>query len=267
MREKPRFFKAVKNTDIALMEKLLLKKPDLIREGDIINYRPAFYAMLYGEKDNAAIHLLLDRGIKPNDITGNGWTVLQTAVIYNHIGVVQRILGDCPALVEQKTRDGSDLLSLAAMNGHVAIASYIVSLGVRPNVRNDAALNAYDHALKSGGTDMIALLKDLRDPPPVRPARDDTAADVWINLSDTRVSHIMNDAAAGYRLTDIYNFAAQERTRLCHNVDTALDVMETRAFSSLDHDADLAQAAARLGLKADAYQKTPLVFSKSAQLK
>lgn len=88
----------------------------------------------------------------------DGWTPLHYAAFEGHMGLFDKLLAagaDINALAPNK----SDVLMLAARNGHIDLVRHLVDLGVPLDRRNEAGVSAVEWAHSNGNTDIAEIIE------------------------------------------------------------------------------------------------------------
>lgn len=221
---KSRIVNAIDRQDIPALEALLesAKNVDL----DLGNGKTPLYVAAEDGKEEV-VDFLLKKGAKLDVTNGAKWTPLHRAAYYGRLGTVVKLLkaGADPNL---RTNDGRSALSMAERGQHNDIAEVI-----RPFMKKTSELF------------------DLPAPPAAVPL----ISDDWKKLPGERIAHVAVEEAIGYRMTEIFNFAAREKTTLWHNLETKSETVETRGFDELGDRRQLEEALAQLqarGGKSDA---------------
>ncbi|MDP2206124.1 MAG: ankyrin repeat domain-containing protein [Alphaproteobacteria bacterium] len=158
-------------------------------------------------------------------------------------------------------------LQCAAYYGRLEIVAMMIKAGGDPNRRDNNEKTARDLAEGRGFKDIVTLLTPyMKDPlaalMPESAAREGTAekpaavaaGDSWSLLAEDTAAHVFGSGNTGYRITEIFNFSARERTRIISNLETQADDIKTVSFDTLAEGVALAAALAqlqRLGGKAD----------------
>lgn len=155
----------------------------------------------------------------------------------------------------------------AAYKGRFDIVVELLRAGADPNLRTTEGRNAFGWATVREHAEVAELLKpyikkltetvDLPPPPDAGEEKPQSAPAEWKKLSGEKIARVTVEADIGYRITEIFNFAAQERTTLYRNLETGAESVETRSFLSMEGRAELEEALEELqkqGGKADATQ-------------
>lgn len=146
--------------------------------------------------------------------------------------------------------------------GHAEMVTFLIDAGFDPAAKNAENRNALYMAQRKSHPDVIEILEAYHEKSPLpRPvllqqiaeaapqaasAAAGNTPDGWHVLADDRIAHVTLDAAIGYKITEIFNFAARERTRLYHNLETRAESAESRDFDDIAEKAPLEEALERL---------------------
>lgn len=146
-------------------------------------------------------------------------------------------------------------LQCAAYYGRLEIVAMMLKKEGDPNLRDNNEKNARDLAEGRGFRDVATLMPQVaaRLPAPEKPAAV-SAGDSWSLLAQDTAAHVFGSGHTGYRITEIFNFSARERTRIISNLETKADDIKTVSFDALTEEVGLRAALAqlqRLGGKAD----------------
>lgn len=206
-----KFRKAISQDDIAALTQLVERHPKIDLDTYAVNMdgmTPLTFAIRHGHEK--AAKTLLQLGASPNVPLGYGWTPMHKAAYYGRIGVVAEML-----------KHGGD-----------------------PNLRNSDEQTVQALAERANRTDVVKLLQPyMKDPlslvqgdlpqPLPKPVDAQTAGDTWSLLSEDTIAHVFAQGDTGYRMTEIFNFAAQERVRILTGIDSKQEHVDTRAFDTL----------------------------------
>ena len=155
----------------------------------------------------------------------------------------------------------------AVYKGRFDIVVELLRAGADPNLRTTEGRNAFGWATVREHPEVADLLKpymkkvtetvDLPPPPGGEEETREPAPAEWKKLSGEKIARVTMEPDIGYRITEIFNFGAQERTTLYRNLESGAESVETRSFLSMEGRADLEEALEELqkqGGKADATQ-------------
>ncbi|MBR0565755.1 ankyrin repeat domain-containing protein [Azoarcus sp. L1K30] len=110
-------------------------------------------AVLGGRDD--VVDVLLKAGAPVNH---EGWTALHYAAFEGRVALLDKLLA-AGADINALAPNQSDVLMLAARNGHADMVAHLLKLGVPLDRRNDAGLTAVDWALSNGNTDIADMIQ------------------------------------------------------------------------------------------------------------
>lgn len=147
----------------------------------------------------------------------------------------------------ERTDDwGMPPLHSAAYRNNLNAIVLLLKAGADPNLRDNDGMTAHGRALKSDCVEIADILKpymraareefDLPPAPAARvPELRQPAAlpEGWVKLGAQQVARSLGHEQLGYRLTDVFDFAARERIRIVNNMATRQDHVETVSFDSL----------------------------------
>ncbi len=71
-------------------------------------------------------------------------------------------------------------------------------------------------------------------------------SDAWRKLPGERIAHVAVEEAIGYRITEIFNFSAREKTTLYRNLESNAETVETRGFDAIGDKTPIEQALEEL---------------------
>ena len=222
--------RAIWNGDIPRLEKLLAGGGDI----NAYVHRDATPLMLaVMNKNEAVVDFLLTKGAKPDVADSSRWTPLHRAALDGQLGIAIRLLkaGADPNL---RTNHGVSVPGMAQRHGHTDIAEV-----AKPFMKKLSNLFA---------------LPEAPVPETPEPAPAPVSSSGWMLMGEQQVAHAVGGALAGYKITDVFNFASRERIRILHNTATQQDKMETTAFDALPAREQLEEALRALkdlGGKAD----------------
>ncbi|TAL28224.1 MAG: hypothetical protein EPN97_15020 [Alphaproteobacteria bacterium] len=209
-----------------------------------------YFAVYRGNRD--AAELLLQKGAKVELKTRGDGTLLHLAARKGGIEIAGMLLERQPGLLSMKDSDGNTALHAAAEHGYAEMAAFLIEKGGDPNLKNFANRTPLFLAQKNSHDEAADLLRPLTQSVKVssQPEPDETppAANTsdWKKLPGERIAHIAVEEAIGYRITEIFNFSARERTTLYQNLETKIETAETRAFDQIGDKSALEQALAEL---------------------
>lgn len=217
-----------------------------------------WYAVRNGHRE--AVRMLLEKGARAEASLRYGSTLLHMAAEKGSVEITAMLLEKRPQLLDITDDVGNTPLHIAALNGYPELAADLIARGVDPRAKNYSNRTAYSLAQKKNHGDVMALLRPLTLPAGVLPADPalesiapaaavgitETTDSTWKKLQGERIARVAVEDAIGYRITEIFNFTAREKTTLYHNLAAKSDTVETRSFDDLGDKAALQEAMRQL---------------------
>jgi hypothetical protein len=206
-----------------------------------------WHAVYNGNRD--AAQMLLDKGARVDAPDGGEGTLLHHAARNGSVEICQMLLAVNPQLLHKKNSNGSSALHTAAERGHEDVIRYLVAQGMNPSEKNYNNRTPLYMAQQNRQEDAAALLRSLMPaaatPAAVAEAKPEDDGQ-WRKLPGERIARVTEEPAIGYRITEIFNFAARERTTLYRNLETSAETVETRGFDQIGDKSSLESALAEL---------------------
>jgi hypothetical protein len=211
-----------------------------------------YWAVYRGNRD--AAELLVQKGAAVDSGTRSEGTLLHLAARKGSVEIADMLLRLKPDLLGLKDSDGNTALHVAAENGYAEVAAFLIEKGADTNLKNFANRTPLFFAQKNSHDDVAELLKPLTQsakvPAALEPAPEISplaaAESSWKKLPGERIAHVAIEDAIGYRITEIFNFSARERTTLYQNLETKIETAETRSFDQIGDKSALEQALTEL---------------------
>jgi hypothetical protein len=251
-----RIAQAIQHDNMEDLQKLLAKgaNPNACEE---YGRMPLERAVMYGNLP--AARMLIDAGASREMIYESG-TLLHLAAARGDVNMARLLLERFAGIADEMDDTRSTPLHLAALAGHAEMVTFLIDAGFDPARKNADNRTALYLAQKKSHPDVIEILEAYHQknplPKPVLPRQIEQAPETpapasaapedWHKLSDERIAHVIFDAAIGYRTTEIFNFAARERTRLYQNLETRVETAETQSFDDLSEKPPIEEALSRL---------------------
>lgn len=153
-----------------------------------------------------------------------------------------------PDLAQARNTDDDSLLHIAAMHGQPKVLALLLRTGGYDlHAPSHSGQTPMAYAAKSGNAACVALMKKAGQGALDAPAAAAPLAAGWHRIDADSIAHVRDEAAIGYRLTEIFNFRTQELTRLRRNMATNAESMAVTAFSQVPDPAHIEEAARALG--------------------
>lgn len=211
----------------------------------------------------AALQLLIDAGADTQMNYEDG-TLLHVAAARGHMAVAKLLVEKYPHMLASEDDRRNTPLHIAAHAGYAEMVTFLIDCGANPALKNSENRTALYMAQKQSHPDVVDILQAYHEAHPLpkpalprqieaaraaEPLRIESAAntdDGWHKLADDRIAHVTVEAPIGYKITEIFNFSARERTRIYHNLETHLDAAQTQGFDEIPEKAPIEDALARL---------------------
>ncbi len=257
MFEKGKLRRAIANGEIETAKAIIAKKPVLanMRLGDYAA-RPLSIALACG--DRAMIDAMHDSGAHVTQNGDHGKNMLFDAAYYGRLDVLRDWAQKYTTVMGEKSWSGQTLLHVAAERGHADMVVWLLEdQKFNSEKQDEYGRTALYYAEKYKHEAVIAVLKPLQkqalqkyQDKAARMIAPAAAKPLWRKLDDDRIAQVREDTAIGYRVTEIFNFASNERTRLYRNLETNAETVESRSFAELGITLNPDLERARAALKA-----------------
>jgi ankyrin repeat protein len=222
-------------------------------------YKKSMLRWAVDRNDSAIVRLLLSKGADPNAGPDND-KPLMTAVSHSNLDVVRALL-EAGATIEVMAYGKETPLIVAAAAGSAEIVKLLVERGADVNAQNASGNTALHMAATRGYANLARFLMENGAKPDMTNGNMNTAADVaekeypglaamirgkaqpdapveadpgWKLVAAHEVAHVEMKEAVGYRVTEIFNFAARTYTHIAANLETKAESQSVKAFCELD---------------------------------
>lgn len=256
MFEKGKLRRAIAGGEIEVAKAIIVKKPILanMRLGDY-SARPLSIALACG--DRAMIDAMHDSGAHVTQSGDHGKNMLFDAAYYGLLDVLKDWAVKYTTVMGEKSWSGQTLLHVAAERGHADMVVWLLEdQKFNSEQQDEYGRTALYYAEKYKHEAVVAVLKPLQkqalqkyQDKAARMIAPAASKPLWRKLDDNRVAQVRDDAAIGYRITEIFNFATSERTRLYRNLETNAETVESRSFAEIGGAANPELEHARTALK------------------
>lgn len=251
MFKKSKLHSAISDGDIARMKEVLASGVDPDHEDD---YGRSFLWFAVNRGNLLAVQTLVDAGAAVTVANKYNGTLLQVAARKGSVEIASYLLDKNPKLLEQRDRDGNTALHTAAESGYPDLVAFLIEKGLDANAKNFSNRSPLSLAQKNNHLEVVDLLKPyaparMRLVPALEPAAVEEApplSDEWRKLPGERIAHVAVEEAIGYRITEIFNFSAREKTTLYRNLESNAETVETRGFDAIGDKAPIEQALEEL---------------------
>ncbi len=256
-RSKKKFFAAVKSGDTDTVKQMLESGAADVNLRSKRGKTALFMAIGDGRED--MVDLLLEAGADVNASDKCGDTPLMAAASCNDAALVKRLveLGAdvnaqndilVTALMRASTagkteaaraliEHGADTniamkhkwtpLMYAAGGGHAEIVAMLLEAGADIDCKDYEGATAIMWASKNGHIEIVQQIKAHRDGVDIR-------TDGWYKDDDSTITHVMQ--MGGRELTEVFNFATQERSSFTRNMTTNAETAFREQFATVSPD-------------------------------
>lgn len=249
--KKKKLLQALKADDVAAVRLLLQKHPEMLNRC-VTRDHPGPLALALKHGSDAMVEAVLAAGA---DLDAqphwSGPHVIADAIANGRLAYVRDWLAGREHLLAPGDKRWT-LMHVAASYGQVMIAALLVARGMNPVMRAGDE-TPLDIARNKKHDAMVAFLQPYYDadsqrqrraagallPPATEPAQ-------WHRVDAQTVAQVREDAALGYRLTTVFNFALGQCTTIHRNLDTNAETAVQCEIASLAGMPGLAEAEARL---------------------
>jgi ankyrin repeat protein len=227
---------AIKNKNDAMLQLMLDRK--VLKDG--ASNRANFYegpllAHAIREGNRPAFDILIAAGADKNpQMEGGGCLVSLALQKGRHDMALYLINNGAP--VDKQDGRGWTPLFWAAHLGLADLTRTLLGKNVRTYLRDNHNNHVLDVAWNAEKFSVQGIIQKHID--------DKTPA--WRKTSDDTVTHTDIVRAAGYRLTQIFNFKTSQHTHITHNLANGADTPVTKSFDALAHPELIAEAKRQL---------------------
>lgn len=237
MFEKGKLRRAIEGGDIETVKALIARKPALLNMRlHECSGRPLTLALQTGHPD--MIKVLHEAGAEVTQRGDYGSNMLFDAVYYGHLEILKTWADQYKRIMNDTAYWGQTLLHIAAENGRADVVLWLLEdQGFDSEKTDERGRTAFFYAEKNNHDRVIAILKPLQEHAwqeyraaatrLLGPSVQDLQ---WKKLDNYRIALVREDSLIGYRTTEIFNFAAGDRTRLYRNLETKAEAVESRLF-------------------------------------
>ena len=268
--QRGKMFKAIQTNDLRTVTKLLDGGYN-VNDTKMNGTNPLLLAVFGGRTEIA--ELLIKRGadftslVYNEDMTGSTWmSLVHVAAYRGHKDIVKLLLEQDKydhAFLNKQDGNHNTALHLAAMEGHAEVVRILLDAGFDPQQKGFNGKLPVGFAYQGSHKDVVGMLEAAAKKPAPKtieaaplpaaaaPANDDAC---WSLVTKQSVAHVSTVEAAGYKISDVFNFSSRERIRIVNNLKTKADNVETTSFDDLPDSKQVKEAYAaltRLGGTAD----------------
>jgi hypothetical protein len=240
--------KAINRGDNARLQELLEQgvDPNSTCDSPIAIYREYPLQRVVEANNLKAVELLLEKGAT-TEAYGWGSTLFSYAVRCGYFEIADLLLEKKPEFLNERGGSGGYTpLAKASEEGRIETIKYLLKKGADTTIKTYDNRTAYFLAQKEGRQDVVDMLAPYYVSPVEKAPVVKSTQDEWKKLADDRIAHVVFEESINYKITDIFNFSARERTKICVNMETAHESAETIGFDMMQDKALLEQAFAEL---------------------
>lgn len=198
-----------------------------------------YHAVVKGNLE--IVLLLLDRGAAVSSSLEFRGSILHAAAENGDPEIGRLLLERNPRLLNLQTSVGNTALHIATRLGHEEFAKMLLERKCDTTIRNQDNRTALFFARAERRDALVALLQ-----PPETPKKEPLVFEGWKKISEDKIAYVSIDRTLGYKLTEVYNFRAQDRTQLYQNIETRAESVDVRPFVDIPDHTDIDNALAQL---------------------
>lgn len=146
--------------------------------------------------------------------------------------------------LDAQGNEGKTALHLAAANGRAEVVKALLDCGADASITDNKFNTAADLALKENHPGIAHYIQKFIKPAAPAPLADDGYP--WRLLAHDEIAHVSDKPAAGYRLTEIFNFTRATCTVIARNLESGQESMDIRDFATFSNIDIIRQAAQEL---------------------
>lgn len=242
---------AIRREDHAALEDLLKKGANPNATEDMRRC-PLEMAVYMGNVQ--AVKLLITHDAAP-DTNWHDGSLLHVAAGNGRVDVAKELIEKWPEMLHKEDPHFNSPLHTAAERGYAEMVTFLLDQGLDPHAKNRENRTPLFLAEKAKHQDVIDILTaylasietpQLPMPQKVAAVHKAAAPDEWQQLGDDAIAHIKTEATLGYKITEIFNFAARERTTLFQNLATRNETAVIKNFDDISEKSSLEEALAQL---------------------
>ncbi|WCJ17819.1 Ankyrin repeat family protein [Euphorbia peplus] len=115
-----------KKSGLKIMEELVKRRPEVIKEADDIGRTPLHNAVSWGPVEAVKILLKYDISSATYLLDREGNSAFHVAALHGHINVIKELIQSCPDIFELTNKKGQTALHIAILSNETAVVKYIL---------------------------------------------------------------------------------------------------------------------------------------------
>jgi hypothetical protein len=244
-----KMYKAIAGGDLKRVTELLDQGVSPNVTADSYYGRPLQWAV--ENKQPEIAQLLMARGAKHDDVNVGGarfysWSLFTYALHKGYIGTAEILRQSFGDYLNIQDKQGYTPLARMAEQGNIEAIKYLLKQGADTTIKTNDNRTPYFLAQKEGRQDVVDLLAPYYVSPVEKAPEVTEQEEGWKKLADDRIAYVTVEKDIGYKITEIFNFTVRERTKICLNLKTEKDVVETIGFDAMLDKGGLEIALAEL---------------------
>ena len=201
-----------------------------------------------------AVKLLIAYDAQP-EMNWHDGTLLHVAAGNGRVDIAKELIEKWPKMLLSEDPHFNTPLHTAAERGYAEMVTFLLDQGLDAHAKNRENRTPLFLAEKAKHQDVIDILTaylasietpQLPMPQKVAAVQKPAATDDWQQLSEDTIAHIKTETTLGYKITEIFNFSARERTTLFQNLATRSETAVIKNFDDISEKAPLEEALSQL---------------------
>lgn len=205
---------------------------------DNFHLLPLTYTFQCERDDMAEALLELGANVNLPDYHRN---TLCNAADYGRTQMLIKIATQAPHLLEDR------VLHYAAKAGDAEMVSFLLARGLNPLYKDSYGQTPCHYAQQAKNEAALSLLQPYIDAENERHLARNQVGDRWQVTGADTIAWVHTETAIGYRVTELFNFASLQHTRIYRNLETDQESVETLDLRASPPAPTVLEAYRRLG--------------------